>query len=400
MDTRFKERERVLCVDDEPLILEGLRLHLGRRYDVMTASGGAAGLEDLERNGSTAVVLSDMRMPGMDGATFLGRVRQVTPDTVRILLTGQADLNACIAAVNQGQIFRFLMKPCPPNMLLENVKAAVEQYRLVTAERVLLEQTLRGSIKTLIDVLSLANPLAFGRASRIKQSANALIASLNIGAAWQIEVAAMMSQVGCVSLPAETIGKLYYGKALSAGEQNMAEKLPASAEQLLANIPRLEEVREILINQNKHFDGTGRPANRLAGEAIPLGSRILKIAIDYDWLEAQALSAPMALDRMRSRSGWYDPRLLETFATLHGGQAQKTLRTIRGVLKELPLEMVEVGMTFAEDLRTEDGALLVARGYEVTESLVERIRNFSPEVARQRIRIITKVLPPKIQALN
>lgn len=173
----------------------------------------------------------------------------------------------------------------------------------------LLEQTLRGSIKTLIDVLSLVNPLAFGRASRIKQSANELIASLNVGASWQIEVAAMISQVGCVNLPAETIEKLYYGKAVSREEQDMADKLPASAEQLLANIPRLEEVRAILINQSKHFDGTGRPANGLAGETIPLGSRILKIAIDYDRLEAQDLSAPLALDMMRSRSGWYDPKL-------------------------------------------------------------------------------------------
>src|SRR2546426_3153897 len=100
METQNKERERILCVDDEPSILEGLKLHLGRRYDVATASSGAVGLEDLERNGSTAVVLSDMRMPGMDGATFLSRARETKPDTVRILLTGQADLNACIAAIN------------------------------------------------------------------------------------------------------------------------------------------------------------------------------------------------------------------------------------------------------------------------------------------------------------
>ena len=222
----------------------------------------------------------------------------------------------------------------------------------------------------------------------------------------------MMSQVGCVSLPAETIEKLYYGKALRTDEKDMADKLPALAEQLLANIPRLEEVRAILVNQSKHFDGTGGPANGLAGETIPLGSRILKIAIDYDRLEAQGLSASAALDTMRSHTGWYDPKLLETFSTLRGaeaqvplstlrgGEAQTPLRTVRGVLKELPLKLVEVGMTFAEDLRTQGGSLLVARGQEVTESLVERIRNLSPEVAGQRIRIITKVLPPKPQVPN
>src|SRR5437868_1164007 len=143
-------RPKILCVDDEPNILAGLALHLERRYEVATATSGAAGLEYLERDGSTAVVLSDMRMPEMDGAAFLSQVRQLRPDSVRLLLTGQTDIAAAIAAINQGQIFRFLSKPCPPDILMDAVKAAVEQHRLVTSERVLLEQTLRGSIKTLM----------------------------------------------------------------------------------------------------------------------------------------------------------------------------------------------------------------------------------------------------------
>ena len=93
-------RVRVLCVDDEPNVLEGLSLHLRRRYQVETATSGAAALEILQRGGETAVVMSDMRMPGMDGAAFLARARQTAPDTVRILLTGHADLNSAISAVN------------------------------------------------------------------------------------------------------------------------------------------------------------------------------------------------------------------------------------------------------------------------------------------------------------
>src|SRR5438128_895627 len=154
-----ENRPRILCVDDEPAILAGLSLILGRRNDVVTALGGAAGLEEIEKNPAPWIVLSDMRMPGMDGATFLGQVRKRAPDTIRILLTGQSDIASCIAAVNHGQIFRFLSKPCPPDVLFATLESAVEQYRLITSERVLLEQTLRGSIKSLIDILSLANPL-------------------------------------------------------------------------------------------------------------------------------------------------------------------------------------------------------------------------------------------------
>jgi response regulator RpfG family c-di-GMP phosphodiesterase len=145
----------------------------------------------LAREPAVAVIMSDMRMPGMDGATFLARARQVAPDAVRMLLTGQADVDAAAAAINEGQIFRFLTKPCPPPMLLAAFASAVEQHELITAERVLLEQTLHGSIKTLTDVLALVSPTSFGRATRIKQLVSDLAERLAIRERWQVEVAAM-----------------------------------------------------------------------------------------------------------------------------------------------------------------------------------------------------------------
>ncbi|MFI4913599.1 MAG: putative bifunctional diguanylate cyclase/phosphodiesterase [Steroidobacterales bacterium] len=128
-------REHVLCVDDEPQILEGLALHLRRRYQVSLATSGAEALELLARDSSIAVIISDMRMPGMDGAAFLGRARHVAPDTPRILLTGHASMESAIAAVNEGQLFKFLTKPCTPQVLLESVEAAVRQYRAQRLER-------------------------------------------------------------------------------------------------------------------------------------------------------------------------------------------------------------------------------------------------------------------------
>ena len=167
MATRIEPR--VLCVDDEPNVLAGLRRCLRGHFAVTTAVGGAAGLDALRAEGRFAVVVSDLRMPGMDGVAFLSQVRALAPDTVRVLLTGQADLEAAIASVNEGHIFRFLMKPCAPTQLLAAVDAAAEQHRLLTAERELLEQTLHGSIKALTEALALANPTSFGRATRLKQ---------------------------------------------------------------------------------------------------------------------------------------------------------------------------------------------------------------------------------------
>jgi len=375
-----EDRARILCVDDEPNILEGLKLHLRRRYDVVTASSGPDGLAEINRAGPPDVVLSDMRMPGMDGAAFLSRVRGVAPDTVRLLLTGQADLNSCISAINEGQIFRFLSKPCQPEALLDTMKAAVQQYRLITSEKVLLEETLRGCIKTLIDVLALANPLAFGRASRIKEAVTQLSEAATLGQSWQVEVAAMLSHIGAVTLPISTAEKLYYGKALDPEEQKMIQRLPRVAEQLLANIPRLEEVRAILLNQDNRYDGSVRAPNGLIGENIPVGARALKIVNDYDALEVQGHAPETALDIMRSRAGWYDPILVEAFGRIRW----KTSAT-----GEIPLKMVQIGMVFAQDVRTPGGVLLIARGHQVTNSLLERILNFSSDVSRQRVRVIT-----------
>ena len=151
---------KVLCVDDDRDLLDALTLILRRKFRVATATSGAEGLAKLRKAGPFAVVLSDMRMPAMDGVGFLTRVRDSAPDTVRMVLTGNADVNVAIHAVNEGRIFRFLAKPCPPKQLLSAFEAALEQYRIVTAERLLLEETLRGSIKTLSHILAITNPPA------------------------------------------------------------------------------------------------------------------------------------------------------------------------------------------------------------------------------------------------
>jgi DNA-binding NtrC family response regulator len=131
----------VLCVDDEPRVLDGLKLTLGRSIDVSTARSGPEGLALLKQMAGAAVVISDMRMPGMDGAAFLTKVREQWPDSTRLLLTGEAGRDAAVAAVNEGQIFRFLTKPCMPEKLIAAVEAAARQQQLVIAEKMLLQQT-------------------------------------------------------------------------------------------------------------------------------------------------------------------------------------------------------------------------------------------------------------------
>lgn len=150
-------RPRILCVDDEPMVLAALRDTLRRRFDVTVAEGGQAGLNALGADGPFAVVVSDFMMPGMNGAEFLAFARVAAPDTVRVLLSGQATVENAIAVVNDGNIFRFLTKPCAPPDLLRALDDAVEQSRLLTADNALVERKLDSISAQLLQAERLAS---------------------------------------------------------------------------------------------------------------------------------------------------------------------------------------------------------------------------------------------------
>lgn len=376
-------RPRILCVDDEQNVLDGLQRTLRSIFVVETAIGGRLGLEILQAKGPFVVVTSDLRMPLMDGVEFLSRARALAPDAVRVLLTGQADMESAIGAVNDGNIFRFLCKPCPTGVLVRALMACAEQHRLLTAEKVLLEQTLRGSIKALTDILALTNPAAFGRATRVQRTVAEIMAHFEIAERWPVEVAAMLSQIGYVTLPQRTQDKIYKGEQLTDSESAMVDRVPQVAEQFLASIPRLELVRDILKLYPQDFAGAER-------EKIPplaWGARALRIALDYDVLESERGTQEGLFDILRGRTGLYDPEILEAFAELRD-RGKKEARE-----HELTLRDMKAGMFFGEDVKSAKGLLLIARGQEVTPSLLERIRNFSSELGiREPIRMI-ELLP-------
>jgi len=192
--------EKILLVDDDSNILDGYRRSLSREFLMETALGGQPALAMAAENGPYAVVVSDMRMPGMDGIQLLSKIRALSPDTIRVMLTGNADMETAVNAINEGSIFRFLNKPCSKEAMAKTLTAALVQYRLVTAEKQLLEQTLSGSLQVLTEVLSLVNPAAFSRAERARRYIHHIVTVMKLGNPWQYEVAAMLSQLGCVTL--------------------------------------------------------------------------------------------------------------------------------------------------------------------------------------------------------
>lgn len=358
---------KVLLVDDDVNLLESFRRQLRKKAEIVTAEGAKAGIEAAARQGPFAVVISDYNMPGMNGVDMLRVIRHGSPDTVRVLLTGHADLEIAIQAVNEGNIFRLLTKPCPPEIIEKVLDDAFRHHDLVTAERELLEKTLTGSVAVLCDLISLVKPEVFGRVSRILPFLRGLSKRMNDPRPWETETAAMLSVVGFITLPDALINKVEKGKPLTDAEEKQFLGHPAFGARLVAKIPRMERVAAIVAYQEKHFEGGGAPRDEVKGEQLPLGARILKAAVDFDILLANGMPKGEALTKLERRKGIYDPAIVAALALVVGEQA-------RFILQKVHLHGLTPGMIMAEDLygvRGTENILLIAKGRELNETVIE-----------------------------
>jgi len=367
--------EKILLVDDDQHLLTAMERSLRLKVNLETALSGEAGLAKMADEGPFAVIIADMQMPGMNGFQLLAEVLRRYPETVRLMLTGNADQRTAVEAINTGQIFRFLTKPCPVDTLCLAIQAGLKQYRLITTERELIEQTLNGCIKVLADVLSLTDPLAFDRSEILRDYVRAYARSHNLLNAWEVEIAAMLSQLGTITIPPAILEKSRAGQELTPVEREILDRVPRTGADLLAHIPRLEAVARIILYQHKHYDGSGFPADAVCGEDIPIGARILKVMMDLLELETQKQPREAALKTMQQRIGWYDPRVLDTtfacFNTYHPESSAKNLaQTVR-------VRDLHVGQVVQADIRTENGKILVPARSRITPVLLVRLANFA-----------------------
>lgn len=352
---------RVLFVDDEPHVLSALTRNLGTVFEVTTADSGQRALELIaSAPGPFAVIVSDMRMPTMDGAAFLAKAKELAPTSTRLLLTGDADVKSAIKAVNQGHIFRFLCKPCPSEELKAVIQAAAEQHALVIAERDIMERTLSAVVKTLGDVLSLADPELFKRAALVKSYVSHVVRRLELGGSWQIEVAASLHTLGLVALPRDLAHRAANLAPLTVEEKKQLATHPETARRILEAIPRLEEVALIVAQQSEEPDQ--------GPDWVQRGARLLRLCKRLEGRVSRGASLGEAIDSLCASGGPEERTYLEALRDLYSGQME---------CRELRFRELMPHMVLDTDVKTRDGALVLPKGHELSAILIERLRQFA-----------------------
>ncbi|NQU45348.1 two-component system response regulator, partial [bacterium] len=258
-------------------------------------------------------------------------------------------------------------KPCPPPVLADAIRSGVRQYNLINSEKELLQHTLSGSIKLLTDLLAKAHPIAYGRAARLRGLVGRMAHALDSGNSWLLEMATMLSQVGCMGVPENILARAYHGESLSPEQERLFHSHPAMGRALLENLPRLREVAEIVGCQEKRFDGKGLPSGGPVGKEIPLGARILKIVLDYDTLEQSSRKADEIILELSKRAGWYDLDLLQVLVSVLEENPPARVHSVRVI------DLTSSAL-LAEDLVTTTGLKILNKNQEITPAVCVALR--------------------------
>jgi putative two-component system response regulator len=283
---------KILLVDDEPLLLDSVLRNLRAKFLLETAESGPQGLEKLKENAPFAVVVSDFRMPYMDGVAFLEKVALLSPATVRIMLTGAADLQTAIRAINQGNIFRFLTKPCPVDLLEKALQDALRQHKLVQTEREYYalkkwNDSLEGLLKALVRLTEAKDPYTAGHQIRVAQLAVAIAGELGLPqeTVEQISITAQVHDLGKIYVPAEFLNK---PGVLNKIELEIIRMHSQIGHDILEPVKFAFPIHQIVLQHHERLDGSGYPQG-LKGEAILLPARIIAVA---DVIEAISSHRP------------------------------------------------------------------------------------------------------------
>lgn len=365
----MSEKHKVLVVDDSPNILNAFKRQFRKQYQIYTAENGKEALSILNKEKDLSVIVSDMQMPGMNGAELLAKFKKHSPDTIRILLTGQANLDSAISAINEGQIYRFLTKPCSMKQLSETLEASINYFNLLKSEKELLERTLKGSVSLLIELMNLLSPTSFSHSQHIKQIIKHLANRLELSNSWEFEIAAMLSGIGAITLPQNLLEKHVENQPLSPQESRLIIQAPHRGAELLQHIPRLENVAQMIKHQRFIFRLKERPQDLKGRQRWLLGGHMIRVALEFDKLLVRGWSVDEAIASLQSRSEGYSQEIVQHLID----SPVYTERT----RMELPLQSLRIGMVLDQDIFDKEDQLILAKGYQLTQTTILRLQTYA-----------------------
>ena len=363
----------VLVVDDTEANVDILVDALGELYDVSVAMDGREALESVGDEPPDLILL-DIMMPEMDGYEVCRRLKghERYGKIPIIFLTALTEVENKTKGFQLGAV-DYITKPFE----IAEVKARVETHlKLGLAEadlRELVVKTLGGAIEVMTEILSVANPTAFSRTSRLKRHANALMTAFNLTDFWQIRMAAMLSQIGCIAISPETIEKIFSGRQVLVEDEEAYKRHPQIGYELISKIPRLEEVAEIIARQQDLQKNTGFQGDEQAQRLIQMGSRILKLVLAYEKLTYSGKSSVDALAELKKSEREYGPKLLEGFSRI----VESEPKTAQMKVQKIYPRDIAVGMVLAKDIITSSGSVLVKAGTKINPFLFEILHDSS-----------------------
>lgn len=358
----------VLVVDDTSENIDVLTGILSSEYTVKAAVNGERALKIATSENRPDLILLDIMMPEMDGYEVCRRLKadEKTKAIPVIFVTAKGEVSDETLGFEVGAI-DYITKPVSPPIVRARVNNIFTLQQSQKELQESLDETLTGSVELMMDILSLINPTAFGRGRNLRRHVRATAKRLGHQNSWTFELAAMLSQLGCVTVPEEILEKIYSDEAVTDEERAMFDTHPAVGKRLLENIPKLEEVAEIIALQNTPVKGM---KDEIESESrIRLGASLLQVALHMD-----------DLDRKREASSH--------------AVAQKEAELKENREREVRLQGLQVGMMLNNDVTTLKGMMLMKAGTELTRAAIERLRGFESS-STLRTKVFKVIMPEK-----
>jgi response regulator RpfG family c-di-GMP phosphodiesterase len=381
-----KSVDQILVVDTDTKVLEAFVRLFQHKGKVVTHTETEGALKWLKENGGVSVIVTALNVPGRGGSAFLHAAELLAPQATRIILTTETSVDRLKEAVNERHIFMFLNKPCSATEITAAVDAALAYHAQLAYERQMLEKTLSGSVKLLIEMLALFHTEAFRRTPIMRAQALKIAKRLSIKRTWELEMAVMFSPLGEALLPREILGRYRAAKTLTDQERRVLATAPAQTKQLLKNIPQLEKVAEVLYLSGRGFDGSGFPEDGPIGKDIPLNSRIIKLLTDLWYASPETGVDAAAFEALTINKRQYDPHLLEIAKACLLDEVEAPLQR---KISACYIRALKPGDILVDDALTEGThELVLSSGHVLTETTIRRLEQFDKVTGvRQPIRV-------------